>query len=154
MPTTSFDPLVHGFNFPNRFLNVVATLPSGDKIRTSGRCGGMSAAALDLFHLGRTAPEQNWTSSPRQVPPDGTPIADYLLKRQLESFLDPSALRFFSWTLFPDFGTPFFGGVRSWTKDEVGKVCASIDRGEPCVIGLIGARKLSDVGRRNHQSVA
>ena len=31
------------------FVNDVARLPTGDRIRTSGRCGGMSYAALDIF---------------------------------------------------------------------------------------------------------
>jgi hypothetical protein len=154
VPTTAFDPVLHGFGFPNRFLNQVARLPTGDAIRTSGRCGGMAYAALDAFHLGRRAPQRDWSGSQRGVPPDGTPIADYLLRRQLDSFENPSALRFLSWTVFPDEVGPFFGGVHKWTSREVREVCDEIDQGRPCVVGLIGASRLGDVGRRNHQAVA
>lgn len=153
MPTTPFDPAVHGFRFNNRFVNVIATLPGVPKLRTNGRCGGMAYAALDYFSQHRAAPIFVPTP-PARVPPDGHPLADYLLRRQLESFANDSALRFISWTVFPDEGLPFAKGVRHWTAAEIRGVKSSIDRGDPVVIGLVGARSLSDVGRRNHQAVA
>jgi hypothetical protein len=153
MPTTAFDPTVHGFRFDNRFVNVVATLPGGPKLRTNGRCGGMTYAALDYFHRGRAAPAYE-PRSPARVPPDAHPLARYLYRRQLESFGNDSALRFLAWTLFPDEGLPFAKGVRRWTEDEISKVRAAIDAGRPVPLGLIGARKLPEVGRRNHQAVA
>ena len=153
MPTTTFDPAVHGFRFGNRFVNVVATLPGVPKLRTNGRCGGMSYAALDYFTLHRAAPVF-MPAPPARVPPDGHPLADYLLRRQLESFANDSALRFISWTLFPDEGLPFAKGVRKWTAAEIPGLKSSVDRGVPVVIGLIGARSLPNVGRHNHQSVA
>jgi hypothetical protein len=152
MPTTTFHPAVHGFRFNNRFVNVVATLPGVPKLRTSGRCGGMAYAALDYFSQRRAAPTFV-PAPPARVPPDGHPLADYLLRRQLESFANDSALRFISWTVFPDESLPFAKGVRHWTAAEIPGLKSSIDRGHPVVIGLIGARSLSDVGRRNHQAV-
>ena len=83
MPTTAFDPTVHGFGFDDRFVNVVALLPGGLKLRTKGRCGGMTYAALDYFHLGRGAPTYV-PSPPARVPPDRHPLANHLLRRQLE----------------------------------------------------------------------
>lgn len=154
MAHTGFDPAVHGFPFPNRFVNTVARLPSGDTIRTSGRCGGMSYAALDVFHSGRTAPTRTWADQPRRVPPDGTAIADHLARRQLDSFREPSAVRFLAWTLLPDERSLLFRGVSGWTAAEVPKVRAALDAGEPVVLGMVGARALRDVGRRNHQVVA
>jgi len=153
MPTTTFNPAVHGFRFDNRFVNVIVSLPGKGTVRTSGRCGGMAYAALDYYARDRPAPTFLPTP-PARVPPDGHPLADYLLTRQIESFRNPSALRFISWTLFPDDGLPFAKGVRKWTADEVTQLKKSIDRGDPVVVGLIGARSLSDVGRRNHQAVA
>ncbi|HEX4982070.1 MAG TPA: hypothetical protein VFV63_10245 [Ilumatobacteraceae bacterium] len=153
MPTTTFNPAVHGFRFDNRFRNVIATLPGVPKLRTSGRCGGMAYASLDYFSQHRAAPTVV-PVPPARVPPDGHPLADYLLRRQLESFDNDSALRFISWTLFPDEGLPFAKGVRHWTATEIPGLKSSIDKGHPVVIGLIGARSLSDVGRRNHQAVA
>ena len=74
MATTDFRPDVHGFPFPNRFVNEVARLPNGDRIRTSGRCGGMSAAALDIYYADLAAPRFDWSTFPRGVPPDPTPV--------------------------------------------------------------------------------
>ena len=56
MPTTTFDPAIHGFRFDNRFVNVVVSLPGVPKFRTKGRCGGLTYAALDYFTLLRAAP--------------------------------------------------------------------------------------------------
>jgi hypothetical protein len=153
MPTTTFDPAMHGFHFDNRFVNVVVSLPGVPKLRTNGRCGGMAYAALDYYSLHRAAPTFK-PSPPARVPPDGHPLAEYLLRRQVESFTNDSALRFLSWTVFPDGSLPFAKGVRRWTAEEIPGLKASIDDGDPVVIGLIGARSLSDVGRRNHQAVA
>jgi len=150
---TGFDPVVHGFRFGNRFVNVVAVVRGGSKIRTSGRCGGMAYAALDYFHSGRASPTYTPTP-PARVPPDGNPLADYLLRRQLDSFANDSALRFISWTLFPDAPLPFARGVTRWTTDEVVRLKRVLGvSGEPIVVGLIGARSIRDVGRRNHQAV-
>ena len=152
MVTTAFDPTVHGFRFRNRFVNVVAQLPNGTKISTSGRCGGMTYAALDYFHLGRAAPTYMPTP-PARVPPDGDPLADYLLRRQLDSFANDSALRFVTWTLFPDAQLAFARGVKGWTAAEMLVLRRALDGGAPVAVGLIGARTMSDVGRRNHQAV-
>lgn len=119
MRTTAFDPAVHGFAFDNRFVNVVADLPGGARIRTHGRCGGMAYAALDIFHAGRTAPPAPLTDPPGGVPPDGSPLADYLLERLLDSYREPSAVRFLAWTLLPDERTPLFKGVAAWTDEEL-----------------------------------
>lgn len=153
MPMTAFDPRVHGFPFANRFRNNVAVLPGGAKIRTSGRCGGMAYAALDIFHAGRTAPAHDWSRFPLGVPPDGTPLADYLYRRLFDSYLEVSAVRFLAWTLLPDLHHPIFSGVTKWTGEEVRRFRAQIDEGLPLALGLVGARRIADVGRRNHQVV-
>jgi hypothetical protein len=49
--------------------------------------------------------------------------------------------------------TPCIPGVRDSTNKEIPKVTTSLDKGKPVVLGLIGARSLSDLGR-NHQVVA
>lgn len=155
MTITTFDPVIHGFRFPNRFLNDIARLPNGAQIRTSGRCGGMAFASLDIFHAGKTAPTGDWSGYPRGVPPDGTPIADYLYRRLLNSFIEPSAVRFLAWTLLPDESIPFiYTGVTGWTAKEVGRLRDILDGGQPASLGLVGASHISDVGRGNHQVVA
>ena len=153
MPHTSFDPAVQSFHFDNRFVNVVARLPGGTSLRTSGRCGGMTYAALDYFYRHEATPGYV-PVPPARVPPDGHPLADYLLRRQLESFASDSAVRFLSWSIFPDESLPFAKGVRRWTSAEMSLLRRRIDRGDPVAIGLIGARRLGDAGRFNHQAVA
>ncbi len=153
MPTTAFDPAVHGFQFDNDFVNTLAKLPGDSTLRTNGRCGGMAYAALDYFHLGRAAPTYT-PRAPNKVPPDRHPLARYLYTRQLDSFRNDSAARFLAWTIFPDEGLPFAKGVRRWSANEIPPLRAEIDAGRPVPIGLVGARSLSDVGRRNHQAVA
>src|SRR4029453_4758794 len=96
MPRTSFTPPQHGFHFGNDFVNRTATLPGFGEIETRGRCGGMAFAALDLYHAGMAAPPDT------TLPPDGHPLADYIYRRLLDSFLVPSAFQFLSWTLHAD----------------------------------------------------
>jgi hypothetical protein len=50
--TTTYQPSVHGFHFPNDFVNHVI-----GPISTSGRCGGMAYCSLDYFFAGRAAPD-------------------------------------------------------------------------------------------------
>lgn len=47
---TRFLPSIHGFHFPNDFINYVGP------ITTSGRCGGMAFCSLDYFYAGQSAP--------------------------------------------------------------------------------------------------
>jgi hypothetical protein len=154
MPTTTFDPVIHGFRFANRFRNNIARLPNGATIRTSGRCGGMAFASLDIFHAGQAAPRHDWTGFERDVPPDGTPLADYLFRRLMDSFIEPSAVRFLAWTLLPDDRTFIFKGVTAWTADEIPRIRHSIDAGQPVALGLVGASHVKDIGKLNHQAVA
>ena len=150
-----FDPAVHGFLFPNAFVDELLTLPNGTTITTSGRCGGMSYAALDYFLSGRPVPR--WAAdlyAPLRVPPDEHWLARYLQERQVQSFFTGSATKFVTWTLHSDDETWVFKGVSRWTKEEeVPRVVASVDAGRPVVLGLVVARSLGKVGD-NHQVVA
>lgn len=85
MSTTYTDPRFRinedGFGFKNTFENAIYFGPFGWSIRTGGRCGGMSYAALDFFYSTEfDRPDTNKT------PPDGDVLADYILKRQLHTF--------------------------------------------------------------------
>lgn len=150
-----FDPAVHGFAFPNAFVDELITLPNGTTITTAGRCGGMSYAVLDYFLSGRPVPR--WSAdlyAPQRVPPDENWLARYVQERQLQSFLTGSATKFVTWTLHSDHETWVFKGVSRWTKEEeVPRVIGSIDAGRPVVLGLVVARSLGKVGD-NHQVVA
>ena len=87
MPLTDFDPAVHGFGFPNSFVNQVVSLPNevyrllpgvlrraipGGNLETRGRCGGMAYAALDYYHAGR--PKQAAAMQVHQQPLPVEPV--------------------------------------------------------------------------------
>lgn len=149
MPRTGFRPQQHGFHFDNDFVNKTATLPGFGSIQTRGRCGGMAYAALDLYTAGVPVPPDT------ALPADGTPLADYIYRRLLDSFLSPSAVQFVSWTLHADHDSWFFKGVTRWTReDQLPRLRGLIDAGRPVALGLVGARDLGDVGNKNHQVVA
>jgi len=149
MPRTGFTPQQHGFHFDNDFVNKVATLPGFGQIETRGRCGGMAYAALDFYHAGVPVPADT------TLPPDGSPLSDFISRRLLDSFLVPSAIQFVSWTLHSDHSTWFFKGVTRWTReDQLPRLRGFLDRGQPVPLGLVGARDLRDVGDGNHQVVA
>jgi hypothetical protein len=149
MGRTGFTPQQHGFHFDNDFVNNVANLPGFGNIQTRGRCGGMAYAALDFYFAGIPVP------SDTTLPPDGSPLADYIYRRLMDSFVTPSAVQFVSWTLHADHGTWFFKGVTRWTKeDQIPRLRGFIDAGQPVALGLVGATDLGDVGNKNHQVVA
>lgn len=70
-----------GFAFKNNFKNTIHLGIFGWSIRTSGRCGGMSYAAMDHFYT----PDIDMPIDITEMPPDGDVLADYILARQLES---------------------------------------------------------------------
>ncbi|MDM7829754.1 dolichyl-phosphate-mannose--protein mannosyltransferase [Cellulomonas edaphi] len=152
---TAFDPAVHGFSFPNAFVDVLLTLPSGKAISTAGRCGGMAYASLDLFHAGVPAPR--WGAglfAPQRVPPDDNWLADTIRARLFDSFMVRSAASFVTWSVHPDDPAGPLKGVRRWTvEDELPKVIRAIDAGRPVPLGLVVARRVSAIGK-NHQVVA
>lgn len=152
---TGFVPQRHGFHFDNDFVNVIATIPGFGQLTTSGRCGGMSYAALDHFHAGVEVPAQQAADfAPGTVPPDHTPLADYIYHRQLDSLRVWSARHFLTWSLAADHATPLGKGVTRWTwEEEIPKLRQRLDAGTPCVVGLVKARKVAEIGD-NHQVVA
>ncbi len=148
MQRTNFSPLQHGFKFANTFVNDLADLPGFGKVETAGRCGGMSYTALDFFLNDIPVPAAD------RLPADGIPLADYIFRRQTESFLSPSAINFITWSLYADTPNWFAKGVHGWTvEDEFPRLRAQLDLGHPQVLGLIAARDIGHVGY-NHQVVA
>jgi hypothetical protein len=104
-----------------------------------GLCGGMCFTALDFYEAGLVLPrEQNSTDHPAP----GTRLRSYLWERQLDSLVR-DGLRFLAWLLalhyVPRFW-PFRGGT-GWllarSKAEWKELRASVDRGEPVIIGLV-----------------
>lgn len=159
-----FLPSVYGLHFTNSF-------PPGPTVRlgpidpriigigdaSAGLCGGMAWTARDLWAAGVAAP-------PDDSPPvNGSPRFRSIVRRQVRS-LDwlRVPLRYFDLQAFrPDPPTglarllrrepPRVGSVlREWPL-----VRASIDRGEPCVVGLVRVSGLSPTTlTQNHQVLA
>ncbi|SFJ71141.1 hypothetical protein [Cellulomonas sp. KH9] len=151
---TAVDARRAGYAFGNGFVNAVATLPGGVRVRTAGRCGGMSYSVLDHLTAGRDAP--SWPPTlfaPGRVPPDGHLVADHLRARQLDSFRTASALRFLTWSVLPDADVGPLAGVRTRTRRALPRVLRALAEGRPVVLGLVVARTLVRSGD-NHQVVA
>ncbi|WP_121609810.1 MIR domain-containing protein [Mesobacillus foraminis] len=151
-----FNPAVHGFLFPNKFVNAVANIPGHGQVKTLGRCGGMAFAALDYFLKGIPVPKYSGSLFNGEVPPDGHWLADYIYSRLMDSFLVPSSIKYVHWTVASDHSTWLGGkGVSRWTKEEeFPKLRSSIDSGRPVVLGMVDATNLAQIGSENHQVLA
>jgi hypothetical protein len=156
MAKTDFAPKLNGFHFGNYFVNNILQIPVYGQITSLGRCGGMSFSALDFYFAHQMVPRstnQDFAAT-GSVPPDGTPLADYIYRRQIDSFLTPSAAKFVTWSVTPDGPSFLLRGVDSWTKqDEYPKLRMAIDAGKPVPLGLVVATDLSGLPH-NHQVVA
>ena len=153
MPKTNFTPLKHGFHFGNNFINKIISTSFG-KMETKGRCGGMAFAALDYYSSGISIPAHESKDFPNgKFPPDGSLLADYIYERTINSLFTLHSFKFFDWTLQKYNPNSIRKSVSYKTKiEEFPKLKNSIDEGEPVVIGLIGARKASEI-THNHQVV-
>ncbi len=139
MPFTTFHPAHHGFRFSNKFVNNVGIGPID--LKTKGRCGGMVYAALDFFHAQARVPLRV------DLPPDGDPIADYIMARQVTSMVDmgPMFLAKFAQQVAPDIdiGPIDLGPGLSAEElfrtgiDYIDGAANAIDGGRPIALGLI-----------------
>jgi hypothetical protein len=156
-PPLDFLPSVHGFVFANNFpaLELPITLPGLPGVRRIaggyGLCGGMSAAACDLYLNGRGIPARG------DVPRVREKLHRYLFRRALDSFqMGESVVRFAQWMALDDLGP---NGVRRLTLLEWDKLRDALDRQRLVPIGLVIAagRGLRDISRdvwKNHQVLA
>lgn len=154
MPKTNFIPLKHGFHFGNNFINKIISTSFG-KIESRGRCGGMAYASLDYFFSGIAVPSHEDKDFPNgKFPTYGSLLSDYIYERTINSLFTVYSFKFFDWTIQKDNEKSIRKSVSYKTKmEEFPKLIKSIDAGKPVVIGLIGARKASDI-TKNHQVVA
>ncbi len=135
MKRTKFIPKKHAFDFVNDFKNQVKAL-GFIKMETDGLCGGMSYAALDYYFANMRRPNAH---------PE---LNKYLIKRQLDSFTMKDSWKFFQWTRKSN------STISPKTlKNEIPKIKRNINKGKPVVIGLIGAKRIRDIGKDNHQVV-
>lgn len=159
-----FLPSIYGLRFANRF-------PPGPTLRlgpldprvlgigdaSSGLCGGMAWTARDLWAAGVAAPTDN------TPPSNGSPRFRSLVRRQVQSldwlrvplrYLDLQAHRpdpptGLAWLLRRE-PTRVGSVLREWPR-----IRASIEGGEPCVVGLVRVSGLSPLRlSQNHQVLA
>jgi hypothetical protein len=143
----SFIPAQHGFAFTNDFVNPISI--AGIPIEESrGRCGGMAFAALDYWHHRLPVPES------AALPADGTPLADYIYHRLINSIVD-NWFMYLHLMLTPDHPTVASGkGVaRATREDEFPKLKKQLDQGIPQPLGLVRSRRPGDFPN-DHQVVA
>jgi hypothetical protein len=149
MIRTSFNPVQHGFKFPNNFVNNVITVPSlGIDVDTFGRCGGMAFASLDYWYHQLAIPQDS------SLPTDGTLVGTYLYDRLMESIL-ANAFKHFHFMRTPDHPTWIngIGVARATREEEFPKLRQMIDQSQPCILGLTNATNIGEFGI-NHQVVA
>jgi hypothetical protein len=142
-----FDPRTHGFAFSNNFTNKVSIfgLPITE---TRGRCGGMAFAALDYWHHRLSVPRA------RSLPQDGTPVADYIYWRLIDSIVGNWPM-YFHFMRTPDHPTVVNGiGVARATREEqFPRLMSLLDSGVPQPLGLTRSRDVGQFGD-DHQVVA
>jgi hypothetical protein len=139
-------PSRYGFKFPNSFSITIPLPPPFPAIPASfGLCGGMSTAVLDYFLSCIPIP------STTTIPTSGTPLFNYLLRRQLDSLGAPlfgMVPKFLQWSNLPDTTptgalpilVPVAGlvpGLQELTLPEFHATVASLATGRPVVLGLV-----------------
>ena len=145
---TSFQPVIHGFQFVNHFEIdfPTYTLPLLGKVDLSsviyGLCGGMCFAALDYFHLKKQPPEVGKVEDL-----DGRLFA-YLCQRQLDSLSIGVLLKIVEWMLLEDDAL-----AARMTRTEIPRLRRSLDQGQPVVLLLIRVQGLGNL-THNHQVAA
>jgi len=151
MKKTNFHPSKHGFHFNNNFVNKFLNTKLF-KVETYGRCGGISYAALDYYYSNLRIPTHESKDFPnKKVPPDKSLLSDYIYKRSLDSFLNLTSYKFIFWSLFSKNKRDKI--LHKCLNKEFLKLKKSIDIGNPVVLGLNSASKISDIFI-NHQVVA
>ncbi len=144
MTLSPFDPGLHGFHFPNCFVNEFVFGPI--KLTSGGRCGGMSYVALDYYFAGELVPDLT------DLPPGDSTLGKYIIRRQVQSLLNQ----------LPGFASGMLNplGLRSkglfqrclpggWMLDRLRH---AIEQGRPVPIGLVAPKLgLTDT---HHQAVA
>ncbi|HEV2800349.1 MAG TPA: hypothetical protein VGW12_07625 [Pyrinomonadaceae bacterium] len=116
---------------------------------TIGMCGGMTFAAADYYARSWLPPRGEFANGPSPRNPgwagaEESTLRKYIWSRLLDSLCGNVAVNTLIWmgvarNIFP-FST--LGGLqwlRDRSRDELPRIKASIDRGQPCPIALIGS---------------
>ncbi len=133
--TTRFDPVRHGFSFPNQLMlpfSYTYQLPLGGSVElqeaADGVGGGMCFAALDYYHSGEFLPGTS------QVDEIDQGLLTYLWDRHLDSLKPQVVVKVLEWLLMEDRQA----GLRL-ARYEAPKLRRKLDKGEPAVLLLVGA---------------
>ena len=147
--STNFEPDQHGFHFINNFKVEPTILEIDLGEWEMGFCGGMCAAALRHFR------DQTEIPTDTQIPKQGTPLFDELLKRQIRSTPPDLLARMYDWQSAPDVGSLWRKpSIGQRTKREWPKLKRDLDKGTPAIIILIRANGYFDNPTKNHQVLA
>ena len=152
---TKFDPVIHGFPFPNDRFTVCAA-PTCKEENWAGQylndiaqfrwalCGGMSLTALQRFERG--VPVESFNAT----------LKEELVKNQLKTLTATNWAKFIEWDAKPKLPHTFSPHtIGQATKEEWPKLFPLLDAGKPAVLGLIRVQSSnpSDVGG-DHQVLA
>ena len=129
-----FRPSKHGFSFVNSFEGSPIAI-AGIEVRgfgpsSYGICGGMSAAAADLYLAGRPIPMR--ADAPRRP----EPLFTFLSRRQMDSLGEgmAQAARFSRWMGYSDDSS---GGTMALSLGELSAIIAGLDAGRGVPVGLV-----------------
>ena len=113
-----------------------------------GLCGGMSFAAADYYALSWLPPRGEFAAgaTPRRpgwVGPEETTLRRYIWNRLLDTLRGNVAVNTLIWMGVAQNILPLGGlqWLRDRSRDELRGIKASIDRGQPCPIALIGTTR-------------
>ena len=128
MLRTAFEAVDNGFHFSNNDVEWQFLLPF---IRGKNVCGGMCYAALDYWYKDESPP------STTKVPPLGTTLNDYLLKRQISAhgFAIPLVISATNFQMRADV-------FRNSVNEEIPKIVQSLRTGRPIPLLLIRDKML------------
>ena len=146
---TDFDPLKHGFRFPNNFeldllsyvqLPIIKNTKYGDLIY--GLCGGMCFSALDYFYEKKPIPDNS------DIGEINYKLFSYIWKRQMDSLQGKTLIKMAKWMVYADSTL-----ARLITKQESVTLRHRINNKDPVVLVLLRVSGFSNP-TLNHQVIA
>jgi hypothetical protein len=142
---TTFNPLVHGFKFPNKFRGTFDILGIPISSNSMGLCGGMCGGVLNRY-------KNNIPIPPDTTPPnDGTSLFNELMTRQIIS-LNGIIDDIIVWQNSPDEShAQTLHSVGYRTREQWLKLKTEIDNGRPTPIIIITQEGATSNYFDNHQ---
>lgn len=143
--TRTFNPADHGFNFANKFENVLLGGFLGfGTVNTKGLCGGMVYAALDYYLHRQAIPVQDFAPVTDTA---NTSLREYIIERETKSITSTDNATKWAQLYIGDQDDNFWRGFKR--NENVRQFKEKLDVGQPVVIDLRSAK--DDTG---HQVLA